>query len=1479
MFKLFAGFITLTLFHIPRMAASDWYKRQKEKLKRALRPQDQSSFSSPESSHAQPPSSPVPPSVEKAANNPVKNAPKPLAASSSLDGPSHQSSNPQPVDTASLAAPLPNLGIDHLSVPTVDRIVHTAPEDVKEPKEQSNKMEWFGLKMLSNVIKSGAATFGPLESAIGGLEQCIDILERASKIRGDYREIAEKLDQLLEDLAAFNSKWMEEAMTTSVRNLCSGINMEIKTIEKRERSAPGKYLEVTEDSDAIIECYRRIHGHVERLILNANLNMWKTLDEEMTDRRLFQLSPTMSGAYNSWAADRVKRRQCTEGTRVQELERLKTWVRDPSSSPIYWINGTAGTGKTTIAYTLCSEFEAAGELAASFFCTRLIPECRNVQLILPAIAYQLAQFSLPFRHAVSKSLDSDRMAHTRELGLQFQSLIAHPLNVVRRTMPSSFVVVIDALDECEDRDSIENILDLFVTSATDLPIRFLVSSRPEPEIYRRMMDQIGGNPNAKLVLHGLDPSDVRQDIETYLRRELHNIPLRTEQWSGLIERCGVLFIYASTACRYIKSSDETMNYEEALDTILGVPLEDTENMEKELDKLYIAILETAFKRPQISEVNRKRMKAILDTIVCAQEPITTETLAALLGLKNPDHISSLLRPLFSVVNVAEDTRIATTLHGSFPDFIFSPDRSASFHCAATQHHITLTLACLEQIKSNPVQFNICDIESSYLLDDDISDLPERANRTISSALYYSCCHWASHLELCGSSVELREPVFNFLSTRLLIWLEVLNAKKFPAIDVNSAMKKIRNWCQAEHSSHDVTELVEDANRFCVDYVVSGVSESTAHIYTSMLPFQPSTSLIVKHYAPQLSAIPQPVGAAISRRYFPQLAERFLGQPMHAMCYYPSAAYIATAVGNKIYILDGSTLQTALGPLEGHSDLVTSITISPDGLYIASGSCDATIRIWNAQSGALVTGPIKAHRDRVASVAFSPDSTRIVSAGVFDALHVWLVQNGELLVSTTPTGEDPDCVQTAVFSTDGSRIISCDGNRVVCSWDSHTGSLISRRIAKHAASIDSVSLSPNGSRFASASVDGTICVWDTEFQHIVLGPLKKRGGDIIQVAFSPNDLYIASSANDSRMHIWDATTGESIATLFEGYGVSIRSFVFSPDSSRIVSSTNEGSIYIWDIQYAVKFDTMIRKDGKGIHSACFSSDGSQIVTGGRGGNICLWDTSSGELVMGPLTGHKGYICSVAISSDGAYIASASRDKTIRLWDVKGGRGIYRILDHHTKGPECLRFSHDNSELFFGSLVYIIGASPFDSKISPIPNTNARDTWAGEVLSDNVSCIATSLDGLYVASGSADGTVRMWHAQTGRLILGPIHGHTQPVSVIMFSPKGMHFASCSLDDTTRFWRIPSQSGCKAVGSHSAGTIKGSGIAATNTVPWTLNKNGWIVSNKNEHLAWIPLDLRPYLILPQNDLLISLKGSFKIDFTDTNIGKLWKKSYCPA
>ncbi|CAE6454511.1 unnamed protein product, partial [Rhizoctonia solani] len=439
---------------------------------------------------------------------------------------------------------------------------------------------WSGLKTLSEFLESSTEAFAPLKSAISGLKWWIDLYESTTRASNEYRELRTKLDSFLGDL-----------------------------------STP----------DEVVRCYRRINSHLKRFMFNANLCIWESIDQQATDGLIGKLSFATSAMYNSAEASDVKRGPCTPETRQDELNKLREWGRGSQSHNVYWLNGMAGTGKTTLAYSLCSELDQSHVLGASFFCSRTIPECRNVKYILPSVAYQLASFSTPFRYALSEVLKLDRDVHHRLLKNQFESLIVKPLLEAKHTLPSGIVVVIDALDECEKENSVGQILDLLLGVDLSLPIRFLISSRPEPEIHRRMMQRVGESFDARLALHELDQSVVKNDIKTYLTHELDGIPLTSAQLNALVERSGILFIYAATAAAYIKAGYLIMEHEERLDMILGTNPSD--GKDEYIDELYDTILNAAFNNPTLDKSGRERMSAILNTVVCAQEPITTYTLA------------------------------------------------------------------------------------------------------------------------------------------------------------------------------------------------------------------------------------------------------------------------------------------------------------------------------------------------------------------------------------------------------------------------------------------------------------------------------------------------------------------------------------------------------------------------------------------------------------------------------------------------------------------------------------------------------------------------------------------------------------------------------------------------------------------------------------------------------------------------------------
>ncbi|CEL52787.1 hypothetical protein RSOLAG1IB_11131 [Rhizoctonia solani AG-1 IB] len=354
---------------------------------------------------------------------------------------------------------------------------------------------WTGVRALLTTLESNAGAFPPLASAISGLLVCIDVFERSSKEHKEYEQLRLRLQAILTDLADHNltSRPMGPLMTKSVQRLYSDIEAEADNVKNiQDRTSGRQLVDALAGLNDITECYRRIDDHLKRLMLNANLAVLDAMREQAVEARLAKMSPSMSATYNSAESADVQRRSCTAGTREPQIKSLLEWARAPGAGRTYWMNGMAGTGKTTITHSVCTELDKTFQLGASFFCSRTIPECKQVKYIIPSIAYQLARFSHGFRDELAQALESDPDACSRASNIQYQNLIARPLEAVQAYLPTKFIVVIDAVDECENDNAVGQILDLLLSSPDKLPVRYLVSSRPEPEIHHRMVIRAGG---------------------------------------------------------------------------------------------------------------------------------------------------------------------------------------------------------------------------------------------------------------------------------------------------------------------------------------------------------------------------------------------------------------------------------------------------------------------------------------------------------------------------------------------------------------------------------------------------------------------------------------------------------------------------------------------------------------------------------------------------------------------------------------------------------------------------------------------------------------------------------------------------------------------------------------------------------------------------------------------------------------------------
>ena len=477
------------------------------------------------------------------------------------------------------------------------------------------------------------------------------------------------------------------------------------------------------------------------------------------------------------------RQGCLRGTRAGVLLQLEHWFKDEQDHRVFWLNGLAGTGKSTIAQTFAEISFADGALGASFFCSRDFENRSNLQAIFPTLAFQLAYRYPLFREQLLRVLKATPGVGRESLCSQMEKVIVGPLKATRiRTL-----IVIDALDECKDEEPASAILSVLSRYIDKVPqVKFFITGRPEVRI-RSGFRLAALRPITEVLrLHDVERSSVDSDIKLFFRTRLADIAEDRsdcglmEDWPSsyeidiLCEKAAGFFIYASTVIKFVASGHHTPT--ERLTLIVSLPQSTTHEGGSGIDLLYTQVLGYAFH--DVCTDNEEfypRLRSVLGGVLLTFNPLPIQALSTLLGRSD---VSTALRFLHSLLLVphgkADPIRI---FHKSFPDFLTDSKRCEDerFFINPSVHHQEILFLCFS-LMGEKLKRNICNLDN-YATLSEVEDISARRREHIGDALEYACQFWTKHLVRIPSSshdVEnVQRAIDKFFTIHLLFWIEVL----------------------------------------------------------------------------------------------------------------------------------------------------------------------------------------------------------------------------------------------------------------------------------------------------------------------------------------------------------------------------------------------------------------------------------------------------------------------------------------------------------------------------------------------------------------------------------------------------------------------------------------------------------------------------------------------------------------------------------
>ena len=466
----------------------------------------------------------------------------------------------------------------------------------------------------------------------------------------------------------------------------------------------------------------------------------------------------------------------------------------------------------------------------------------------------------------------------------------------------------------------------------------------------------------------------------------------------------------------------------------------------------------------------------------------------------------------------------------------------------------------------------------------------------------------------------------------------------------------------------------------------------------------------------------------------------------------------------------------LALLTGHTKTILTASFSPDSSKIASISYDATVRIWNAQTGEeqlLLDGKPTGFN----SVAFSPDSKYAVIVD-FGTANIVNIETGELVSAIEGTSL---CTQSAVFMRDGKRLLTQCVGGLLQIWDIASGREVMKFKGDVNEYIRQLVISPDETRLFIEYSNDTAILWD-----VVSGKRitqLSQTGAISAASFSADSSRLITGGADSMARLYLAASGKILLTFdvdeSDKETQTISWVSFSTDDRYILTTGYDGITRSWDaatgkirFRFGEKYSS---------NKAIYNPGSSNILTVGRDDIARLWDATTGQQ-LARYQGHDNEITHAEFAPDGNSFLTVSRDNTIRVWrtdDLSLGKAI----GPHVDGVSAAGFNADNTKIITADAV---AGRVFDVN----SGVQLFDMFGHKGL---VTSAAFGIQDHRVVTTAWDGTARLWDTTARSVITLDMNNQagTQglvraaQVNAASFNPQGDRLLTHGDGGTTRLW----------------------------------------------------------------------------------------------